>query len=70
MTIEERVEALEQKVSNLHEAMMNVIDVLDSDYFTEDIQDALAKGVTPKDSTVYSAGMSADEIDELVNNID
>lgn len=70
MTIEERVEALEQKVGNLHEAMMNVIDVLDVDYPTDDIQDALTKGATFKDNTVYSAGMSADEIDELVNNID
>jgi len=69
MTLEERVEMLEHKVSNLHEAMMNVIDVLDSDYFTEDIQDALAKGATPKDNTVYSAGMSSDEIDELVKDL-
>jgi hypothetical protein len=61
---------LTQKVDNLYEAMMNVIDVLDTDYFTNDIQEALTKCVKSKDTTVYSAGMSGDEIDELVNSID
>ena len=70
MTLDERVDVLEQKVNNLHEAMMNVIDVLDADYFTMDIQEALTKSVLPKDKTVYSAGMSSDQIDELINNVD
>lgn len=70
MTLDERIDALEQKVNNLHEAMMNVINVLDADYFTNDIQDALTKSVLPKDKTVYSAGMSSDQIDELINNVD
>ena len=70
LTLEERVDMLTQKVDNLYEAMMNVIDVLDTDYFTNDIQEALTKCVKSKDTTVYSAGMSGDEIDELVNSID
>lgn len=70
LTLEDRVDMLTQKVDNLYEAMMNVIDVLDADYFTNDIQEALTKCVKSKDTTVYSAGMSGDEIDELVNSID
>ena len=63
------VRELEEKVDNLHEAMLNVIHVLDIDYITDDIQAAL-DGALKKDRTVYSAGMSADDIDELVNSID
>ena len=67
--LECRVKALEHKVNNIHEAIMNIVDVLDDDYLTEDIVDALTNGEN-KDRTVYSAGMSSEDIDELVNNID
>lgn len=68
-TLEDRVSILEHEVENIHEAIMEVIDTLDDDYDTSDIYKALADD-QKKDRTVYSAGMSADEIDELVNNID
>lgn len=68
MTLEERVEILEKKVNSHHEAIMEIVDVLDEDYFTTSITDAL--GCYDKDKTVYSAGMSSEQIDELVNSID
>lgn len=67
--MEERFKSIEQKLSNLHEAMMEVIDVLKDDYITDGIYDALT-GDVKKDRTVYSAGMSAEEIDDLVNQVD
>jgi len=69
MTLEERVAELERRVNNLQNAMMEVIDTLEEDYFTTDIYNALTHDCKPKDNTVYSAGMSSDDIDELVNNI-
>lgn len=68
-TLEERVEMLWQKVNNLNEAMMNVIDILGIDYIVDDVYTALTGGPV-KDRTVYSAGMTADQIDELVKDIE
>lgn len=65
-TLESRVDTLEQKVDNLTEAMFELIDILEPDYCTEDVYNALTKDIRVKDNTVYSAGMNADEIDDLV----
>lgn len=68
MTLEQRVSILENNVAKLNEAIMNIVDVLDDDYITSDIMDAMNGEV--KDRTVYSAGMSADDIDELVKGVE
>jgi hypothetical protein len=68
MTLEERVAVLEKRISNLQTAMMEVIDALDVDYDTTCIYDALTCDCKPKDNTVYSAGMSSDDIDALIAN--
>ena len=68
---DDRFVMLEKKVDNLIEAMMNVIDVLDeNDVETSDIYSALTDGIKVKDNTVYSAGMSSDDIDELIASVD
>lgn len=69
MSIEKRVAMLEHKVNNLYEAMMNTVDVLDSDYFTEDIIGALQNAAPVNDDTVYSAGMSSSDIDKLASGV-
>lgn len=68
-TADERINSLEKKVANLTEAMMELIDILDDDYFTEDIYNALVANAKPKDRTVYSAGMNAEQIDALVADV-
>lgn len=71
LTVDERVSVLEKKVANLYEGMMETIDVLrDECIDTSEIESAIAKNVAPEDKTVYSAGMSAAQIDDLVNSVD
>jgi hypothetical protein len=68
---DDRFVILEKKVDNLIEAMMNVIDVLnENDVETGDIYTALTNGIKVKDNTIYSAGMSSDDIDELIASVD
>jgi len=68
-TIEHRLSILEDNVARLNDAIMNIIDVLDEDYFTEGIYEAIAPDSEVKDNTVYSAGMNSKQIDELIDNI-
>lgn len=70
LPIEDRVAALEQTVKKYHEVFMEILDVLDQDYFIDGIYEILTKNVKPQDNTVYSAGMSGDQIDNLVNSIE
>lgn len=71
LTVDERISVLEKKVACLYEGMMETIDVLrDECIDTSEIESAIAKNVAPEDKTVYSAGMSAAQIDDLVNSVD
>ena len=69
LTVEERLSLLERKVDNLTEAMMEVIDILEDDYFTESIYKKLIAGCKAEDKTIYSAGMNAEQIDALVADV-
>lgn len=70
ITDDERITALEHKMNNLTEAMMNVIDALeDEGVYTCDIYSALTKSCK-SDNTVYSAGMTEEDIDNLIASVD
>lgn len=68
-TVDYRLNILEDNVARLNNAIMNIIDVLDEDYFTEGIYEAFTNGTNAKDRTVYSAGMTGEQIDELVKDL-
>lgn len=65
--------AIEQKVDNLYDAVRKLADVLDNEGLdVDEVYDLLDSDVNEcccKDKTVYSAGMSVEDIDELVSSI-
>ena len=67
---DDRIAVLEKKVDCIIEAMMNMIDVLgNAGVDVDEIYHALTDNIKIKDDTVYSAGMSSDDIDRLINSL-
>lgn len=63
---------IEQKIDNLYDAVRKLADVLDNEGLdVDEVYDLLDSDDSEccKDKTVYSAGMSADDIDGLVSSI-